>query len=147
MANRSSVWEVFIVRQASLFSPFNWAPPAESHCDGALHANARHTTGNVPGELNASYKSPSKTNSMTRLRRSKKLLTISLSVHFHFLQAKISLNKGLQLLATHVIYLVYIVKRPSWNRPLPPQAKSSQDVCGECFLSIFETFASPLSLT
>ena len=97
------------MRQASLFSPFNWAPPAESHCDGAAHANARHTTGNVPGELNASYKSPSKTNSMTRLRRSKKLLTISLSVHFHFLQAKISLNKGLQLLATHVIYLVYIV--------------------------------------
>ena len=97
------------MRQASLFSPFNWAPPAESHCDGALHANARHTTGNVPGELNASYKSPSKTNSMTRLRRSKKLLTISLSVHFHFLQAKISLNKGLQPLATHVIYSVYIV--------------------------------------
>ena len=60
------------MRQASLFSPFNWAPPAESHCDGALHANARHTTGNVPGELNASYKSPPKTNSMTRLRRVQK---------------------------------------------------------------------------
>src|SRR6516225_12070921 len=126
MANRSSVWEVFIVRRRLYFPP---------------------STG--PRRLSriVMAPSPSKTNSMTRLRRSKKLLTISLSVHFHFLQAKISLNKGLQLLATHVIYLVYIVKRPSWNRPLPPQAKSSQDVCGECFLSIFETFASPLSLT
>ena len=126
------------MRQASLFSPFNWAPPAESHCDGAAHANARHTTGNVPGELNASYKSPPKTNSMTRVRRSKKLLTISLSVHFHFLQAKISLNKVLQLLATHVIYLVYIVNNdlrgtnPYRRKRNPPKTF----VASACFQSL-----------
>ena len=81
------------MRRLLYFPPSTGASPAESHCDGAAHANARHTTGNVPGELNASYKSPPKTNSMTRVRRSKKLLTISLSVHFHFLQAEISLKR------------------------------------------------------
>ena len=98
----------------------------------------RATTGNVPGELNASYKSPPKTNSMTRVRRSKKLLTISLSVHFHFLQAKISLNKVLQLLATHVIYLVYIVNNdlrgtnPYRRKRNPPKTF----VASACFQSL-----------